>query len=134
MPKHPEDTRPLSPHLQVYKPQLTSVLSITHRGSGVFLSFGTLLLALCLVALATGYDNFRYIQQHLVSWYGLLAMSGWIGAFSYHMCNGIRHLFWDAGLGLELDSAYRSGAAVLLASVVLSAVFILRLLSAVGAL
>lgn len=134
MPKYPEDTRPLSPHLQVYKPQLTSVLSITHRGSGVFLSFGTVLLALCLVALATSEANFEYIQSHLLSWYGVLVLSGWVGAFFFHLCNGIRHLCWDAGVGLELKDAYRSGGAVIVASIVLSGIVIWRLLVAGGLL
>ncbi len=134
MPKYPEDTRPLSPHLQIYKPQLTSMLSISHRGSGVFLAFGTVLLALCLVALATSEMHFKYIQSHLLNWYGILVLSGWVCAFFFHLCNGIRHLFWDAGMGLELRAAYRSGSAVIVVSIVLSGVVIWRLLDAGGLL
>ena len=129
MPEKPEHSRPLSPHLQIYKPQLTSVLSITHRGSGVFMSFGTLLLALCLTALALGPEPFAAIQDHFQRWYGLLLLGSWAWAFYYHMCNGIRHLFWDGGMGFSLGAAYRSGAAVIIASLLLTLLTLWRLLA-----
>ena len=92
--------RPLSPHLQVYKPQLTSVLSITHRGTGIFLSFGALALTFWLISLAVSEDIFNNFHQHAISWYGKLFLICFIFSLFYHLANGIRHLFWDAGFGL----------------------------------
>lgn len=114
------DHRPLSPHLQVYKPQLTSMLSITHRATGVALAIGTLLLVWWLVAAASGEDAFSIVQGFIGSWLGTLMLLGWSFALFYHLCNGIRHLFWDAGRGFELDSAYASGRAVVAGAVVLT--------------
>lgn len=116
------DNRPLSPHLQVYKPQLTSVLSITHRGTGVFLSFGALVLACWLLSLAIGPGSFANLQTHFSAWYGQLALLAWAFSFYYHLANGIRHLFWDAGYGLEITAAYKSGYATIIASIVLTVV------------
>ena len=114
--------RPLSPHLQVYKPQLTSILSITHRGTGVFLSFGSLLLTCWLVSLATSEQAFTNLQQHASAWYGKLILIAFVFSFYYHLANGIRHLFWDAGRGLEITTTYKSGYAVILFSLILTAV------------
>lgn len=113
--------RPLSPHLQVYRPQLTSVLSITHRATGVALAVGTLVLVWWLVAAASGPEQFETAQGFLGSWFGKLLLLGWTVALFYHLANGIRHLFWDAGLGFELKTAYASGWAVLAATVLLTA-------------
>ena len=108
--------RPLSPHLQVYRPQLTSVLSITHRATGVALALGLLLLVYWLVALAAGPESFASARELVGSWIGKIVLLGFSFALFYHLCNGIRHLFWDAGLGLELKSAYASGWAVVAVS------------------
>ncbi|HXZ02928.1 MAG TPA: succinate dehydrogenase, cytochrome b556 subunit [Stellaceae bacterium] len=113
--------RPLSPFL-IYKPQLTSVLSFSHRASGVALSLGTLLLAWWLIAAATSDDAFAAVQWFLGSWLGLLLLLGWCFAFFFHLCNGIRHLFWDAGLGFELGTAQTSGWTVVAASGALAVV------------
>lgn len=112
--------RPLSPHLQVYKPQLTSALSILHRLTGVALGFGTLLLVWWLAAAAAGPEAFATAQGFIGSWLGLLLLFGWSVALFYHLCNGIRHLFWDAGYGFELPQAYASGWAVVIATGVLT--------------
>lgn len=117
--------RPLSPHLQVYKPQLTSVLSITHRGTGIFLSLGALLLTCWLVGLATGENSFNVLQQHLTSWYGKTLLTALVFSFYYHLANGIRHLFWDIGLGLEISTTYRSGYITLAVSIVLTVITLL---------
>lgn len=114
--------RPLSPHLQVYRPQYTSVLSILHRITGVFLTLGTLLLVWWLAAAASGPDAFETVQWFMGSFLGYLLLFGWSAALFYHLCNGIRHLVWDAGYGFELDSAYRSGIGVLIATAILTAV------------
>ena len=112
--------RPLSPHLQVYRPQLTSMLSITHRLTGVALAIGTFLLVWWLVAAATGPEAYATAQAAISSVIGRLLLFGWTLALFYHLCNGIRHLFWDAGYGYELKSAYASGWAVMAGSVALT--------------
>ncbi|HEX6978786.1 MAG TPA: succinate dehydrogenase, cytochrome b556 subunit [Alphaproteobacteria bacterium] len=118
---HPtRPARPLSPHIQIYRPQLTSVLSISHRITGLALVVGTLLLVCWLVAAATGPEAFARLQAFLGSWIGLVLLFGWSVALFYHLGNGIRHLFWDAGYGYELASAYRSGWTVVGATVVLT--------------
>ena len=113
--------RPLSPHLQIYQPQLTSVLSITHRVTGNALTIGSLLLVYWLVAAAAGPDAFNRAQSFMGSWLGLLLLFAWSISLFYHLFNGIRHLFWDAGVGLELPAVYASGWAVLVATGVVTA-------------
>lgn len=114
--------RPLSPHIQVYRPQLTSVLSIVHRITGVALAAGMLLLVYWLIAAASGPDSHAQAQGFVGSWFGYLLLFGWSIALFYHLCNGVRHLFWDAGYGYELPTAYASGWAVLIATAVLTVV------------
>ena len=112
--------RPLSPHLQVYKPQLTSVLSILHRITGLALAFGTFLLVWWLVAAAVGETAFEIVQNVIKSWFGRIILLGWSFSLFYHLCNGIRHLFWDVGLGFKLSTASASGWMVIIASIVLT--------------
>ena len=116
------DNRPLSPHLQVYKPQLTSVMSIMHRATGIALAAGTLLLVCWLVAAALGEGTFNGVQAFVASWVGKFVLFGWSFALFYHLCNGIRHLFWDAGMGLDLAIAYRNGWFVIVVSIFLTVV------------
>ena len=112
--------RPLSPHLQVYKLPLTAVMSITHRITGVGLAVGTLLLVWWLVAAATGPEAFARAQGFIGSFFGLLLMFGWTAALYYHLCNGIRHLVWDAGKSFELSEAERGNQIVVIAAAVLT--------------
>ena len=112
--------RPISPHLQVYKPQITSVLSIFHRITGVALTFGLILLVAWIFTLSLGEDYFEYFVMFIKSWFGLLILFGFTFALNYHLCNGIRHLFWDAGYGYEIETVYKSGLAVLVISFVLT--------------
>lgn len=112
---------PLSPHLQIYRPQLTSVMSITHRISGVFLSLGTIMLLYWLVAAAVGPDAYADAQRCFAAWPTQILLLGWTFAFFYHLSNGIRHLFWDAGMGFALTSAYRSGYLVIATAVIMTA-------------
>ena len=114
--------RPLSPHIQIYKPQLTSLLSIFHRATGVVLSVGSAFLVWWLVAAATGDDAFAMAQAFWGSWIGLLLLFGWAFSLFFHLCNGIRHLFWDAGYGFELRQTYISGWTVVAASAALTLV------------
>ena len=114
-------TRPISPHLQIYRPQLTSVLSIVHRGTGIVLAAGALLLVYWLNALAAGADAFDQLRHLMGAWYGQVILLGFSFSLFYHLCNGVRHLFWDAGLGFELETVYRSGKAVIVVSLLLTA-------------
>jgi succinate dehydrogenase / fumarate reductase, cytochrome b subunit len=126
-------SRPLSPHLQIYRPQLTSLLSITHRGTGVFLSAGALVLAYWLMSIANGETAYATAQACLSSLPGKLLMGLWTFSFYFHLCNGIRHLFWDIGAGFELKTLYASGYAVVVSSLTLTAVTWGYALSAGGA-
>jgi len=101
--------RPLSPHLQIYKPQISSVLSILHRMTGFGLGVGSLLLAWWLVAAAYGPDAFAVVQDFISSWLGRLILLGFTFCFFFHMANGIRHLFWDIGKGFEIKTADMTG-------------------------
>ncbi len=114
------DNRPLSPHLQVYKPQLTSMLSILHRLTGVALAIGTLMLVWWLIAAATGPEAYDAAQSFIGSIIGRLLLLGWTFALFYHLANGIRHLAWDTGLGFELATAYTTGWLVVIAAIVLT--------------
>jgi succinate dehydrogenase / fumarate reductase cytochrome b subunit len=110
--------RPLSPHLQVYRPQLTSVLSILHRGTGIALSVGALYLAIWVMYAAGSVRAYEAFQSFNGSILGRILLGGWLFSAFYHLCNGIRHLFWDAGYGFELKDAYRSGWTVVIVSLI----------------
>ena len=116
------NSRPLSPHIQIYKPQLTSVLSITHRATGMFLCAGAVIFAWWVTALAAGPAAFETVRNALGSGVGRLLLAAWTFSFFFHLCNGIRHLFWDAGVGFELRTAYASGKAVVAASIAMTVV------------
>ena len=117
--------RPLSPHLQIYKPQVTSVLSILHRFTGLALSVGTLPLVWWLLAAASGPASYAQAQAFLGSWLGVLLLIGWAYALFFHLCNGIRHLVWDAGRGFDIATTYATGWAVVAASAGLTLIAII---------
>ena len=96
---------PISPHLQIYRLPLTALLSITHRVTGVILAIGSLLLVWILAAAANSAAYYEAMLPHLQSWYGKLFLIGFVFALYLHFCNGLRHLFWDAGYGFELATA-----------------------------
>jgi succinate dehydrogenase / fumarate reductase cytochrome b subunit len=112
--------RPLSPHLQIYRRQLTSVTSILHRFTGIGLAVGLLYLVCWLTAAASGLEAFDQLQTFNGSIIGRLLLLGWTVAFFYHLLNGLRHLAWDAGWGFELPTAYKSGYAVFIGTAVLT--------------
>ena len=95
---------PLSPHIQIYRLPLTALLSIVHRGTGVVLALGSLLLVWVLASAASGPQAYDSAYQHMASWYGQLFLLGLTFSLYLHFCNGIRHLFWDVGLGFELET------------------------------
>jgi succinate dehydrogenase / fumarate reductase, cytochrome b subunit len=112
--------RPLSPHLQIYKPSITMVTSILHRITGAALFFGTLLLVIFLVALASGKTSFATVQAIYGSFLGKLVLFGYTWALFMHMCGGLRHFIWDTGAGLERETRLKLGWATLIGSLALT--------------
>src|SRR5262245_48822400 len=113
--------RPLSPHLGVYKFAYTMSLSILHRLTGMAASVGFLAFAWWLMALASGPEAYATAMRCLTSPFGKLLLAGFSFSFVYHFCNGIRHMVWDTGRGLERIQARRSGAVVVVAALLLTA-------------
>jgi succinate dehydrogenase / fumarate reductase cytochrome b subunit len=97
----PESRRPLSPHLQIYSPMLTMMMSIAHRITGGALYVGTLLLAWWLIALSKDANAFAIANGFLASWFGLLILFGFTWALFHHLLGGLRHFVWEAGYGLD---------------------------------
>jgi succinate dehydrogenase / fumarate reductase cytochrome b subunit len=125
--------RPLSPHIQVYRPQITSVLSILHRITGVALSIGTLLLTWWLVSAAYGPEAFETCQAFLGSWFGHLILWGFTFSLFYHLGNGIRHLAWDFGWGFEMPVLQKTGLVVIGFAVVCTLITLITAYAAGGA-
>jgi len=115
-------SRPLSPHLQVYRLPLTALLSITHRITGVGLTIGTLMLAYWVTSAAYGPDSYANATAFIGSWFGYFCLLGFSACLFYHSCNGIRHLFWDVGKYFEIPETARINWVVIIATVVLTAV------------
>jgi succinate dehydrogenase / fumarate reductase cytochrome b subunit len=118
-----EMNRPLSPHLGVYKWQVSNTLSILHRLTGVVLSVGALALLAWIISAALGREAYESVRALLAGPLGLLLLFGMSASFFYHLANGIRHLFWDAGYGFDKDFARLSGWATLIAAVLVTALF-----------
>ncbi len=112
--------RPLSPNIQIYRPQLTSVLSIANRTAGVALSAYAAALVIWLLALADGPGSYAVAHAYIRSWLGQVLLFGCTFCCFLHFCGGIRHLAWDAGYGFSLRSIYASGWAVVAASIALT--------------
>ena len=104
--------RPLAPHLQIYRWPITMGTSILHRITGVGLAMGTLLMTWWLVAASNGPDSYAVFETAAAHWFGRLVLFGFTLALVYHAMNGVRHLLWDAGIGLNLQAANRSGLIV----------------------
>ena len=102
-------SRPLSPHLQVYRLPFLANLSILHRATGIALSVGALYLATWVVFASASPQTYAMFQGFNGSIVGRIVLGGWLFSLFFHLCNGIRHLFWDAGYGFELKDADRSG-------------------------
>jgi succinate dehydrogenase / fumarate reductase cytochrome b subunit len=114
------DNRPLSPHLQVFRPIVTMVMSILHRITGSALYFGTLLVAWWLIAAASGPSSFALVDGFFGSIFGRLILFGYTWALIHHMLGGLRHFVWDTGAGFELSTANRMAWATIAGSVVLT--------------
>ena len=113
--------RPLSPHLQVYRLPLQALMSISHRASGAILFLGTILVTAWLVAAAMGEESYNTMMSVVSHPVGTVALFGWSAALFYHMCNGIRHMFWDMGFLFKQQNATRSSVIVLIAATILTA-------------
>lgn len=113
--------RPLSPHLQIYRPQWTWVPSILHRITGAGLLIGGVMVVWWLTAAALGPDYFAVVDGIVTSWLGHVVLLGLTWALAYHLLNGIRHLVWDVGLGFEVETAELSAKATVAGSVLLTA-------------
>lgn len=116
------DKRPLSPHLQHYKLPLTAYLSVAHRATGIVNSAAIVLLVLLIASAAGTPENYEFMSGIANSWFGKLVLFGFTVTLYYHMANGIRHLFWDIGRGLDLEDAKKSGNVCLIAAGVLSVI------------
>ena len=114
------DTRPTSPHLQIYAFKLHMMMSISHRFAGVALVAGTFVIMYWLWAAASGPQDYAFAVELMRTPIGLALLGGWSFALFYHMCNGIRHLFWDAGALFEINEIHISGIVVVLAALALT--------------
>ena len=117
--------RPLSPHLQIYKPQLTSVMSISHRFTGVILSLLSIIIPIFFILLSLGDEYFDLLIVVLNHFLVKLILYGIIFVVFYHLLNGIRHLFWDIGMGLSIRESYLSGYLVIVISIITTLFFIM---------
>ncbi len=112
--------RPLSPHLQIYRLTLTMLMSIAHRATGILLYFGTILLAMWLISVATGPAYFAFVNDLFSTYLGRLLLLGYTWALLHHMLGGIRHLIWDTGVGFERKTVEILAWTTLIGSIVLT--------------
>jgi succinate dehydrogenase / fumarate reductase cytochrome b subunit len=114
--------RPMSPHLQIYRLPLTAYLSILgQRATGIGLAVGLVLLTWWVTAAAIGEGAYAVVASFIDHWFGRLCLFGFSAAISVHLCNGVRHLFWDAGMGFEIKDTERSNLVVLAVAGLLTA-------------
>ena len=119
--------RPLSPHLTIYRPQMTSISSIFLRITGNALLAATLLLIVWLLAASTSAEAFVWVQCVITSWFGELVFLLSLWALWYHTLGGLRHLIWDTGRGLELKTAERMGWMMIIGSLLVTALTVIWL-------
>ena len=117
-----KDTRPLSPHLMHYKLPMTAYLSISHRATGMINSAAIVLLVLVIASAAGSPEGYDVMAAIVDSWFGTLLLFGLTVSLYYHLCNGIRHLFWDVGYGFKVETANKSAYVCLAAAAALSVV------------
>ena len=121
-----KNNRPISPHLSIYRPQITSILSISHRLAGVFQSFGLLIIFLLLTTLLLGETFHNYFMFFIQSMLGKLFIFFYTLSLCYHMLNGIRHILWDIGFGFEIKNVYYSGYAVIILATFLTVIILIN--------
>ena len=120
-------TRPLSPHLTIYRWPLTMILSILHRATGVSLSVGLVIFSVWLFAIAFGEQYFTFFVYIFSNWIGRFLLVVWTFAFFLHFCNGLRHLYWDTGRGFDRERVEISARIVVFSSLLLTSIFWLYL-------
>ena len=120
-------TRPLSPHLTIYRWPLTMILSILHRATGVSLSIGLIIFSIWLFAIAFGEQYFTFFVYIFSNWIGRFLLVVWTFAFFLHFCNGLRHLYWDTGRGFDRERVEISARIVVFCSLLLTSIFWLYL-------
>lgn len=125
--------RPLSPHMGIYKWQVQMVTSIVHRATGIALSVGTLLVLWGVYSLASGEDSYNQFKTCIGSPIGMILLFGWSWALFYHLCNGIRHLFQDGGMGYAIPQFVRSSWLSIIGSIVLTIIVWAYVLTSGGA-
>jgi succinate dehydrogenase / fumarate reductase, cytochrome b subunit len=125
--------RPLSPHLQIYKWQVQMMTSIVHRATGIALAVGGLLVVCGLWNLAAGEDSFNRFKAIIGSPIGTVLLIGWSWALFFHLCNGIRHMVQDAGLGYDIPQFVRSSWLAVVGSIVLTVLVWTYVMTAGGA-
>ena len=118
-----DSKNPLSPHLQIYRWHISSLLSITHRISGVINLLGLILIFLWLLFLSTGESNYEVFLLSINSFFGKFILIGLTWSMSFHILSGIRHLAWDLGYGFEIKTANISGIIVIISSLALTIIF-----------
>ena len=118
--------KPISPHLSIYRPQITSILSISHRAAGVFQSIGLLVIFLLLVAIFLGETFHEYYMIFIGSYAGKLFIFFYILSLCYHMLNGIRHIVWDLGFCFEIKNVYYSGYTIIFLTLVFSTLLLVK--------
>lgn len=116
-----QSKRPLSPHLSIYKPIPTMVMSILHRVTGVALYVGTILVAWWLIAASTSGDYFAYANGFFGSWFGMLVLFGYTWALMFHLLGGIRHFVWDTGKLMAKQTSTKLAYATMIGSIILTA-------------
>ena len=118
--------RPISPHLSIYKPQITSILSISHRMSGVFQSVGLLVIISLLLCLLMGDNIHQYFMLFAHSLIGRAFLFFYVLSLSYHLLNGIRHIIWDFGYGFEIRNVYYSGVIIIFFTAILASYILIK--------
>ena len=118
-----DSNNPLSPHLQIYRWQVSSLLSITHRISGVINLLALILIFFWLLVLSFGENNYELFLISINSFFGKFVLIGFTWSMNFHLLSGIRHLIWDLGYGFEIKTANTSGVIVIISSLVLTILF-----------
>tara|TARA_B100000949_G_scaffold97022_1_gene86628 strand:+ start:440 stop:826 length:387 start_codon:yes stop_codon:yes gene_type:complete len=117
-----DSKNPLSPHLQIYRWQISSLISITHRITGILNFLGLIFISAWISSAGIGENFFEFFSVFLKSFIGRFILIGFTWSISYHLLSGIRHLFWDLGYGYEIKTANFSGILVILSSLILTIV------------
>ena len=118
-----DSKNPLSPHLQIYRWQVSSLLSITHRISGVINLLALILIFFWLLVLSFGENNYELFLISINSFFGKFVLIGFTWSMNFHLLSGIRHLAWDFGYGFEIKTANISGIIVIISSLIMTVIF-----------